>query len=156
MTLSDLIGKERALSAVQRETLRASVDLMIPASPDGRMPAASELDLFADVGNLDEPTLAALASGLDNLEATAQGEHGAAFGELDKAVQGLLMEAYRGRDPAFTRVFVLHTAARYYAHDRVVVALGLEARPPWPEGNQIIDGDWSLLDPVRARPPLYR
>jgi choline dehydrogenase-like flavoprotein len=44
----------------------------------------------------------------------------------------------------------------YYRDDRVVRSLRLEPRPPYPKGHVLEDGDWSLLDPVRARPPLWR
>jgi hypothetical protein len=32
----------------------------------------------------------------------------------------------------------------------------MEARPPFPKGHEVEQGDWSLLDPVRMRPKLYR
>jgi hypothetical protein len=44
----------------------------------------------------------------------------------------------------------------YYRDDRVVRSLGLRPRPPYPKGHVLEDGDWSLLDPVRARAPLWR
>jgi hypothetical protein len=44
----------------------------------------------------------------------------------------------------------------YYRDDRVVRSLGLEPRPPHPKGHVLEDGDWSLLDPVRVRPPMWR
>ena len=44
----------------------------------------------------------------------------------------------------------------YYRDDRVVRALGREARAPFPLGNVLEQGDWSLLDPVRARAPIWR
>ena len=44
----------------------------------------------------------------------------------------------------------------YYRDDRVMVSLGLEPRPPFPKGHEIEQGDWSLLDPVRARKPFWR
>jgi hypothetical protein len=37
-----------------------------------------------------------------------------------------------------------------------VLSLGLEARPPFPKGHTLEQGDWSLLDPVRSRPKLWR
>jgi hypothetical protein len=40
--------------------------------------------------------------------------------------------------------------------DRVMRSLGMEPRPPFPEGFEMGQGDWSLLDPVRARAKLYR
>jgi hypothetical protein len=44
----------------------------------------------------------------------------------------------------------------YYRDDRVMRSLGQEPRPPFPNGHVVEQGDWSLLDPVRARPPMYR
>ena len=44
----------------------------------------------------------------------------------------------------------------YYRDDRVMRSLGMEPRPPFPNGHEVEQGDWSLLDPVRKRPKLYR
>src|ERR1700704_1483527 len=44
----------------------------------------------------------------------------------------------------------------YYRDDRVLRSLGLELRPPFPIGYPLEQGDWSLLDPVKARPSLLR
>jgi hypothetical protein len=46
--------------------------------------------------------------------------------------------------------------AAYYRDDRVLLALGLEARSPFPKGHIVEQGDWSLLDPVRRRAPFWR
>jgi hypothetical protein len=44
----------------------------------------------------------------------------------------------------------------YYRDDRVLRSLGLELRAPFPIGYTLEEGDWSLLDPVKARPPTLR
>jgi hypothetical protein len=44
----------------------------------------------------------------------------------------------------------------YYRSDRVLRSLGLELRPPFPKGYGLDQGDWSLLDPVKARPSMWR
>jgi hypothetical protein len=44
----------------------------------------------------------------------------------------------------------------YYRDDRVVRALGLEPRAPFPRGHSVEQGDWSLLDAVRGRPRMWR
>ena len=44
----------------------------------------------------------------------------------------------------------------YYRDDRVMRSLDMEVRPPFPKGFEVEQGDWSLLDPVRARPKLFR
>ena len=44
----------------------------------------------------------------------------------------------------------------YYRDDRVLRSLGLELRPPFPQGYVLEQGDWSLLDPVKKRAPSLR
>ena len=46
--------------------------------------------------------------------------------------------------------------AAYYRDDRVLRALGHEARPPFPKGYVVEQGDWSLVDAVRSRAPFWR
>ena len=48
------------------------------------------------------------------------------------------------------------TVQGYYRDDRVMLSLGMEPRPPHPDGYEVEQGDWSLLDPVRQRDEFYR
>ncbi len=43
-----------------------------------------------------------------------------------------------------------------YRDERVMRSLGMEPQPPFPKGFDLPQGDWSLLDPVRARGRIYR
>ena len=56
----------------------------------------------------------------------------------------------------FVRVLGRVVLAAYYRDDRVVRSLGRDARPPFPRGHVLPDGDWSLLDAVKGRPQLWR
>jgi hypothetical protein len=44
----------------------------------------------------------------------------------------------------------------YYRDERVIRSLGLEPGAPFPKGHVVQQGDWSLLDAVRSRPPMWR
>ena len=41
----------------------------------------------------------------------------------------------------------------YYRDDRVLLALGHEARAPFPKGYEVEQGDWSLLEVVAPAAP---
>ncbi|TNF81729.1 MAG: hypothetical protein EP301_12285 [Gammaproteobacteria bacterium] len=43
-----------------------------------------------------------------------------------------------------------------YEDSRVQSAYQRRPGAPFPEGYEVAQGDWSLLDDVRDRPPLYR
>jgi hypothetical protein len=81
---------------------------------------------------------------------------GGVFADLDPArrvaVAARLREA-GGRSLTLLTRIILQC---YYRDDRVMRSLEMEVRPPFPQGFAVEQGDWSLLDPVRARPPLYR
>lgn len=150
------IATDHPIPPSERAVLNRLLDLMIPASPDGPMPSAGALDLYAERGRLPETTIETLREGLCALSRLARERCGSDFPDLDRVRAMALVDEFRGLAPAFFAVFVTQSAGRYYQHDRVVRALGLEPRPPWPEGNKVVEGDWSLLEPVSARQPLYR
>ena len=54
------------------------------------------------------------------------------------------------------RAMMQVVAQCYYADERVLIALGSEARPPFPLGHVLEQGDWQLLDAVRNGPARYR
>ncbi len=144
MTTDDGVG----LSAAETEALRRVAGIMIPANEALGMPGADDALIFADiVRSLGRDTadvrtaLAALGSGFCALDATrAEAAAGAVLGRDDRVSAAL------GRA-------VLQC---YYRDDRVLEALGLEARAPFPKGHVVEQGDWSLLDVVRERSPLWR
>ena len=75
---------------------------------------------------------------------------------LDRGKREALVNDYytSGGAPAVALGRVILGA--YYRDDRVLLALKLEARPPFPQGYTLEQGDWSLLDAVRRRPPFWR
>jgi len=43
----------------------------------------------------------------------------------------------------------------YYQHDDILKAIGLDARPPFPKGYDVEEGDILLLEPVFLRGKIY-
>ena len=125
---------------------------MIPTSAEFDVPGADDPVIQADiVATLGRDT-ALVREALDQFARLA----GQALADLDPArLEAVAVELRASGGDAvmpLTRV-VLQC---YYRDDRVVRSLGLEPRPPYPKGHVLEDGDWSLLDPVRARPPMWR
>ncbi len=168
-------------NSAQRAALDALMDLLIPASRDGRMPAARTLGLYGaglygaglqgvglHGGGLNNAAQAGASAtlraadralfeqGLAALDALAQEAHGAPFAQLGAAPAKALVDALRNQHPAFVQCFVTQTVGRYLAHPVVMPLLGLEPRPPWPQGNVVAEGDWSMLDVVKRREKIYR
>jgi hypothetical protein len=140
-----------SLDPKQRETLTCVLDEIIPPSADGRMPGAGALGLAGEVERFaaDNGGLAALAGALDVLEREG-------FAALSREKRTAAFAAFATRDPGFVPSLIFPTYTRYYVHPAVHRALGLDGRPPHPGGYALEPGDFTKLEAVRARGPIWR
>ena len=147
--MSNLIGTDHPLTAVQRESLSALLDVLIPPSEDGRLPGAGSQDLDAF---LDHAT----ATDFPQTVRAALDTLGRDFVTLTAAEREARVTRYSEAEPeAFAQLY-LQTLAVYYRRGEVLRAIGSGEGPPFPRGNDVADGDLSLLDPVLAKPKVYR
>ncbi|HEY3849149.1 MAG TPA: hypothetical protein VGL95_18760 [Acetobacteraceae bacterium] len=141
-----------ALTTDQRRSLRCLAEIMIPASTEYGVPGAGDDAIFADIlrsFGRDEDHVRQVLRTLDALS-------GGVFADLDPARQEAVAARLReagGKELTLLSRIILQC---YYRDDRIMRSLDMEVRPPFPKGFEVAQGDWSLLDPVRARPPLYR
>jgi hypothetical protein len=140
------------LTDAEIRDLRALAGLMIPASTPHGVPGADDELIFVDiVKNLERDTADAQTA-LRQLAALS----GGAFADLSPERRAEVAARFKqeGGAPLFAlnRVVLLC----YYRDDRVMRSLGQEPRSPFPKGHVVDQGDWSLLDPVRRRPPMWR
>jgi hypothetical protein len=143
---------ETNLTAGQRDDLRAVAAMIIPASSEYNVPGADDAviqaDMLATLGR-DTP---AVSAALDHLARLA----GMPLAKLDAAQREAVAKEFRASGGAATATLVRVVLQCYYRDDRVLRSLGLELRPPFPKGYELEQGDWSLLDPVKARPSTLR
>jgi len=153
MTTADA---DQMLTSTQRASLDRVLNLIIPPSADGRMPGAAEVGVPDYLAAEAPDALPLLCRELDELEQQSRERFARGFAELESGERKSLIDAMRAQDPLFMNRLVHELLACYYQHDRVLEGLGLEARPPFPKGYQIAQGDMRLLAPVRARGKMYR
>lgn len=153
-------GTPEALFApAQSAALACVLDEIVPRSGDGRLPGAGELGLVAQLEGAAQKSpelLAALRDGLARLDEQLAERGGSRFEELPREARREVLNALAATAPAFVPALVFQTYVAYYRHPRVLEALGLEARPPFPKGYEMEPGDFGLLDPVRERRRMYR
>ena len=140
------------LTAPQRRTLRAVAALIIPADAALGMPGADDARIALDIESSIGRDAQAVQQALARLDALA----GGVFADLPLAQQEQAAARLREGEPALAAVLEAVTAQAYYRDDRVMQAIGMEVRAPFPKGFELEAGDLSLLDPVRARPKVYR
>jgi hypothetical protein len=150
---------ESEFSAADGRTLTSLLDLIVPPSRDGRLPGAGELGISVYVLEALEAApdqRSAIAQGLSGLHEAAQRRGEADFAALSEAHRLEVVQGVAQTQPGLLPLLIFHTYAGYYQNARVVETLGLEARPPHPDGYALETGDLTLLDPVRERGDLQR
>lgn len=142
----------KQLSHEDISDLRALARVIIPPSETYRVPGADDDLIFSDICKSLERDHEDVCRALADLRELS----GGAFADLDpgrrKQVATELREKGGNALMALVRVVLLC----YYRDDRVMISLGQEPRAPFPKGHVVEQGDYSLLDPVRKRPPIWR
>lgn len=140
-------------------TLRAILNTLIPPAEDGRLPGAGDIGIEDMVG----AELRSTADGADEWAKILRLAHqGAAareqpdFQSLAGAERTDVLRALQSAEPDAFAALVASACKAYYQHPRVVVAIGLEDRPPFPAGYTVDETDPSLLAPVRRRSAMYK
>ena len=143
---------ENILTALQRDDLRIVAGMMIPPSEQYAVPGADDAAIQADIlATLGRDT-ERVREALDHLARLA----GKPLSELDAARRDAAASEFRAKGGAAAATLIRVILQCYYRDDRVLRSLGLELRPPFPIGYPLEQGDWSLLDPVKARPSMLR
>ena len=135
----------------ERSALASLLDELLPPREDAGLAGAGGLGLApaVDAASSGSPLRPALTAAL---AALASG----GFAALAKDQKRARLEALAKQSPDLFQLLLRHAYGAYYTHPSVVAALGLPARPPFPEGYTVPPTDFSLLDGVRRRARMYR
>lgn len=140
------------LTPTQRDDLRSVAAMIIPASDEYKVHGADDPAIQADMLTTLGRDTALVKQALDHLARLA----GRPLAQLDFAKRDAVANEFRATGGAAAATLVRVVLQCYYRDDRVLRSLGLELRAPFPKGYTLQEGDWSLLDPVRARAGALR
>lgn len=153
MTENSKSGYEN-LGEEQERTLNALLYLIIPPSENGKMPSATDINFFTYM--YSENLISWIRPGLLSITEESHKVYGREFSERSPSEQMQLIHTLRRKLFRFFSHLTTHVMMCYYQNDHVLVALGLEPRPPFPSGYLVEDGDLTLLEDVYKRGKLYR
>jgi hypothetical protein len=127
----------------QQAALKALVGQIIPASEEFNQPGADDPEILKDI----------IASG-SNLQVRL----GEALAYLSEGtlVDSAKADAFRCTFPVEAELIQNLTIQCYYRDKRVMSALNIDVRSPFPEGYTQEPNDLSLLDSVCKRGEIYR
>ena len=141
----------------QQTILHALLGAILPADPTLGVPAGNDHAILQDILQTIRISAHELVSkGLEDLDNASAKQFDAGFEGIEAAKKIALFNDMRIKNNRFYSVLSSVILQCYYRNDQVMESLGMEARPPFPKGHQVPQGDFSLLDPVKARGKIWR
>jgi hypothetical protein len=140
------------MTDAELKELRDIAGTMIPADPEKRLPGADDPAIQADIVRTVGRDLPKVRQAISAIVAKS----GGGFANLNVDHREALINDYYAGKSAEAMTLGRVILGAYYRDDRVLTALGVEPRAPFPKGFTVEQGDWSLLDAVRNRPQLWR
>ena len=129
--------------------------LVIGKDPQGVKPDVEDVSImssiFVQIEGFERPVRKGLAT---LVELAGRDGLSSVVGMTDELLTSALDSQRETR--SLLRAMMQVVAQCYYADERVLTAGGSEARPPFPLGHVLEQGDWHLLDAVRRGPSRYR
>ena len=135
------------LTSAQCDDLRTVAAMIIPASDEYKVPGADDPAIQSDMLATLGRDSAQVAQALDHLARLA----GKPLADLEPAKREAIANEFRATGGGAAATLVRVVLQCYYRDDRVLRSLGLELRAPFPKGYVLQEGDWALLNPVKAR-----
>ncbi len=139
--MTDTIASDFPFSQQEQDLLRELAGLIISPSEEFGVPGADDDQIFADILKSAVPQQNEIKAAL------------AAAAEFDRPLADHVSALQSTPVIAVVVVLVMQC---YYRDDRVLVSLGEEARAPYPQGFEVEQGDWSLLEQVQSRGKIWR
>ena len=150
------IASDSPLTTAQRAIFDVVLDQLIPEDPKREKPSAADVGVFEYIFKRNPESLIEIGRQLDELNAQALSSHSKQYTELTRERQDATLNEVRKRDSRFLLPLAIHAVECYYLDNRVIAAIGLPARAPFPEGYTVHRGDLTVLDPVRERGQIWR
>ncbi len=145
---NDVNATAHPFSGRRQRSLSALLDTVLPASEDGSMPSARELDFLAYVREQAQEFMPKLAAIVDHFDDE--------FSNQPLSTRLAAVEDYSKTEKQTFNGLLFHIYDCYYQNSRVCELIGVRPGAPFPQGYAVEPGDLSLLDTVLAHPRSYR
>ncbi|ALO41437.1 hypothetical protein PP2015_919 [Pseudoalteromonas phenolica] len=130
------------------------LDVILPADNDLSMPSANEIHLDKYLNQfLNEEQVNGFFELLNNVAAR---KFSLKLAQLDDKSLLTCVERAKRENLQLVNHFIHQCLTAYYTHPYVLKNISAGAVPPFPEGNNLENDDWLLLEDVYERGPIYR
>ena len=134
--------------------IKIVLNTLIPGDKKLNMPPASEIGFNAYEIKYEIKQIT--NDFLSELTKISQSQFSKIFIELGEDQKKKALNILKLKNIRLFSVFLKHVFRAYYSDIRVLSLLRVGSSPPFPDGNEIKEDDWSILSPVYERGPIYK
>jgi hypothetical protein len=142
------------LDKEQNKMLTTLLSLIIPANEDYKMPSANDVGFFSYMENKNIESF--IQEVLITIIKESHNNYSQDFFTLTTDEQLQLVNILKRKHIRLFISLTNHVFQCYYQNDNVLEAIGVEARPPFPNGYFVKEGELLLLESVYNRGTIYR
>ncbi len=152
---TDLIGSD-GLPVEHQNCIKKIAGQMIPASTEFQLPGADDHDIITPILRRLSRQPSLVAQIYHSVDNASLAHYQQPFTEINDEDVDRLMAEFRIQHESLAASLMVTVVACYYEDKRVLDSIEHEARPPFPLGHKLQQGNWNLLEPVKARAKFYR
>ncbi len=134
--------------------IKLVLDTFIPGDTSLGMPSAALIDFETYQRKYGIHQL--VSDFLAELAVLSLDKFGKKFADLNEDSRLAVVNACKAKNVRLFAAFLTNCFRAYYSDKAVLSCIPTGSVPPFPIGNVLEQDDWSLLEPVYDRGPIYR
>ena len=144
----------KMFDASEISTLKELFDYVIPATLNNGMPGASFLfDFEVNFSASDVLLFKKVLTQISDFSKTKYENEYVKLGIIDKQI---ILKTLKQRSTRNFNALAFGIMRHYYTNNTILEAIGVKSRPPFPDGNSILEGDMLLFEQVYEKGQIYR
>jgi hypothetical protein len=149
-----IVPSIKMFDASEISTLKEFFDYVIPATSNNGMPGASFLfDFEVNFSASDILLFKKVLTQISDFSKTKYENEYVKLGIIDKQI---ILKTLKQRSTRNFNALAFGIMRHYYTNNTILEAIGVKSRPPFPDGNSILEGDMLLFEQVYEKGQIYR
>ena len=136
--------------------LNKILQIIIPPDQIKDLPGADEIKFLEFIETFHPYFIEELSKELIAIQSSVERKYSRKIIELHEAeLSSFLSEVKRANDSLLNDLTLLVYEC-YYQHQTVLDILNINGRAPFPQGHEVVKGDYELLGPVKKMKKMYK
>ena len=146
----------KTLNKDQIFDLNRILKIIIPSDKKRGLPGADEIKFLDFLEKFHPYFIEELSKELSAIQSEAERKYSRKITELNKAELFSFLSELKSENDSLLNDLTLLVYECYYQHPSVLEILNINGRAPFPQGHEVVKGDYELLGPVKKMKKIYK